>query len=51
LRIDNEDLAILAKLAQADLNDLFARTASRVYSGRCFLMCLCQGAAQHFVAW
>jgi hypothetical protein len=48
-RITVADLKRLAKLANADLHDLFHRTPSSVYSGHCFLMCLCQGGAQHFV--
>jgi hypothetical protein len=47
--IQFEDLESLAVLANADLDDLFLRGASRVYSRRCVLMCLCQGGAQHFV--
>jgi hypothetical protein len=48
-RIEIDDLARLAVLANADLDDLFLRKGSGVYSGRCVLMCLCQGSAQHFV--
>ena len=48
-RIQPSDLRRLAKLAQADLNDLFSRISSGIYFGRCILMCLSQGAAQHFV--
>jgi hypothetical protein len=48
-RIEVGDLKRLAELANADLDGLFRRAASGVYSGRCILMCLCQGGAQHFV--
>ena len=49
-KIETADLARLADLAVADFNALFdRRPLSGVYRGRCFLICLCQGAAQHFL--
>ena len=48
-RIRRRDLERLAELANADFDALFRRAVSGVYAGRCFLMCLCQGAAEHYV--
>jgi hypothetical protein len=48
--ISDADLARLAELAAADLSELFGRSAyARPYRNRLSLLCLCQGAAQHFV--
>jgi hypothetical protein len=49
-RINKADLAHLAHLALRNLHGLFARKPhSAVYDGRLMLLCLCQGAAQHYV--
>ncbi len=50
-RIEIDDLRRLVEKAQGDLDSLFKRKppASGVYEGRCVLLCLCQGAALHFV--
>jgi hypothetical protein len=49
-RITRSDLLKLAKIALDDLEDLFARRANcRRYQTRLLMICLCQGAAQHYV--
>jgi hypothetical protein len=49
-KITRADLARLADLALADLRSLFKRKRhSQVYADRLMLMCLCQGAAQHYL--
>jgi hypothetical protein len=49
-RITRRDLQRLADIATADFQDLFARKAhSRPYAKRLGLICLCQGAAMHYV--
>jgi len=49
-RIEPADLRYLVHLACDDFEDLFRRrTGTGIYMGRCALICLCQGAAQHFV--
>ena len=49
-RIDTDHLHRLAALADADLENLFNRRPQlKTHRDRCVLMCLCQGAAQHFV--
>jgi hypothetical protein len=49
-RIKSADLRRLLKLAQTDLSDLFQRQMkSRIYKDRCVRICLCQGAALHYV--
>jgi hypothetical protein len=49
-RITRTDLARLAQLAHDDLVDLWRRQKySRRYAGRLRLICLCQGAARHYV--
>ena len=49
-KIKRTDLARLADLALGDLRGQFKRNPrSRVYEKRLMLLCLCQGAAQHYV--
>jgi hypothetical protein len=49
-QITCEDLARLAELALADFAALFkAQPYSAAYNGRMRLLCLCQGAARHFL--
>ena len=49
-RIKKGDLTRLAEIALADFNDLFRRKEhSRAYADRLRLICLCQGAARHYV--
>lgn len=49
-KIKSTDLARLAELALDDLRSLFRRKPQyRVYAKRLMLLCLCQGAAQHYV--
>ena len=49
-KIKLTDLARLADLALDDLRSLFNRKPrSRVYAKRLMLLCLCQGAARHYV--
>jgi hypothetical protein len=49
--IAEADLERLAQLALSDIHGLFARNAdlSRCYRSRLMLICLCQGAAGHYV--
>jgi hypothetical protein len=45
-----EDLTRLSQIALDDFSDLFARSEyARPYKPRLRLLCLCQGAARHFV--
>ncbi len=45
-----DDLARLAQIAVADFSDLFRRSDySRPYADRLRVICLCQGAARHYV--
>lgn len=49
-RITRRDLERLAAIATADLKDLFRRKAHlRSHASRLLLICLCQGAARHYV--
>jgi hypothetical protein len=49
-KITEEDIATLARIALEDFEDLFTRKDScRPYRDRLRLICLCQGAARHFV--
>jgi len=49
-RITLDDLATLAQIARDDFTDLFRRKEkSRRYADRLRLICLCQGAARHYV--
>jgi hypothetical protein len=49
-RINLDDLAKLAQIALDDFADLFRRKEkSRRYAGGLRLICLCQGAARHYV--
>jgi hypothetical protein len=49
-RITRNDLAQLAKIAVRDFADLYQRQRhSRRYAERPRLICLCQGAARHYV--
>ena len=49
-KIKRADLTRLAELALDDLRSLFKRKRrSRVYADRLMLLCLCQGAARHYV--
>ena len=50
-KIKDKDLQRLAKLAREDLGDLFRRKPDKSgrYKGRPVMLCLCQGAAEHFV--
>jgi hypothetical protein len=49
-RIMPDDLAQLAQITLADFDDLFRRMEhSRPYADRLRLVCLCQGAARHYV--
>lgn len=48
--ITQDDLARLAQIALEDLKELFRRREySRAYADRLRLICLCQGAARHYV--
>lgn len=48
--ITADDLSHLAQIALADFDDLCRRTEySRPYADRLRVICLCQGAARHFV--
>lgn len=49
--LDLEDLRRLSRVALSDLNDFFARCpkTGALYGNRLLLLCLCQGAAEHFV--
>ena len=49
--IRDKDLQRLGELACKDLNDLFRRKPDKSgrYKGRLKMLCLCQGAAEHFV--
>lgn len=49
-KITKTDLARLADLTLSDLRSIFNRKShSRVYAKRLMLLCLCQGAARHYV--
>lgn len=50
-KIDRRDLKRLAKIAQDDSQDFFARYPEwrKLYSKRIICVALCQGAAQHYV--
>ena len=49
-RITHTDLKRLAYLTLVDLRSLFERKShSRAYADRLLLLCLCQGAATHYV--
>jgi hypothetical protein len=49
-RITLDDLHRLSQIARADFDDLFQRQKySRPYADRLRLICLCQGAARHYV--
>ena len=49
-KIKRADLTRLAELTLDDLRSLFKRNRrSRVYADRLMLVCLCQGAARHYV--
>jgi hypothetical protein len=49
-KIERVDLTRLADLALGDLHSLFTRKPKTgVYAKRLMLLCLCQGAAQHYV--
>jgi hypothetical protein len=49
-KITEEDIAILVRIVLEDFEDLFTRKDySRPYRDRLRLICLCQGAARHFV--
>jgi hypothetical protein len=49
-RITRQDLEHLAAIATAGIEDLSRRKAyARPYEKRLLLICLCQGAAQHYV--
>jgi hypothetical protein len=49
-RITQDDLIRLAQIARADFDALFQRREySRPYADRLRLLCLCQGAARHYV--
>jgi hypothetical protein len=48
--ITPDDLTSLVQIARADFADLFQRKEySRPYANRLRLICLCQGAARHYV--
>lgn len=48
-KIETADLARLSKLAMDDLKGYFERKPDSRYANRLKLLCLCQGAAQHYV--
>ena len=48
-RITRADLRRLKDLALRDFGSFFDRHQGHPYSGRLMLICLCQGAAQHYV--
>lgn len=49
-KITQDDLARLASIARVDFAELFQRQEySRPYEDRLRLLCLCQGAARHYV--
>jgi hypothetical protein len=49
-QITRNDLVKLAEFAMADFAGLFkAQPYSAAYKGRMRLLCLCQGAARHFL--
>ena len=49
-QIKIDDIARLGQIALNDFDDLFVRSEySRPYKGKLRLICLCQGAAQHYI--
>ncbi len=50
-RIEDKDLERLAELAQEDLKRLYKDSSDTIgrYKDRLLMLCLCQGAAKHFI--